>query len=66
MGNLFNFLKCSRLFLSNKTGIIRCSTYTTGVALSLWQIHCFWIRGELNAYAMFKFTSNFFINMRIS
>ena len=29
IGNHFNFLKCSRLFLANKTGIIRCSTYTT-------------------------------------
>ena len=29
MENHLNFLKCSRLLLSNKTGIIRCSTYTT-------------------------------------
>ena len=33
MGNHFNFLKCSRLFLANKTGIIRCSIYTTNVEL---------------------------------
>jgi hypothetical protein len=29
MENHLNFLKCFRLLLSNKTGIIRCSTYTT-------------------------------------